>query len=180
MTGDEMVRWHHWLNGHEFGWTLGVGDGQGGLACCGSWGRKELDMTDWLNWTEKKEITQNTQICTCWPSYCTPDQFYFLGLQNIYRQWLQPQNEKILLLGRKVMTNLVQFSCPVMSDSLQPHELQHTRPPCPSPTPGVHPNPCPLSRWCHPTTSHPLSSPSPPALSLSQHQGLFKWVSSSH
>ena len=40
-----------------------------------------------------------------------------------------------------------------MSDSLRPHELQHTRPPCPSPTPGVHPNPCPSSRWCHPTIS---------------------------
>ena len=47
----------------------------------------------------------------------------------------------------------VQFSCSVMSDSLWPHEPQHTRPPCPSPTPGVHPNPCPLSRWCHPIIS---------------------------
>ena len=47
----------------------------------------------------------------------------------------------------------VQFSCSVVSDSLQPHELQHARPPCPSPTPRVHPNPCALSRWCHPTVS---------------------------
>ena len=47
----------------------------------------------------------------------------------------------------------VQFSCSVMSDSLQPHELQHARPPCPSPTPGVHLNPWPSSRWCHPTIS---------------------------
>ena len=47
----------------------------------------------------------------------------------------------------------VQFSRSVMSDSLQPHEPQHARPPCPSPTPGVHPNPCPLSQWCHPTIS---------------------------
>ena len=47
----------------------------------------------------------------------------------------------------------VQVSHSVVSDSLQPHELQHTRPPCPSPTPRVHPNPCPLSRWCHPTIS---------------------------
>jgi len=51
MTEDEMVGWHHELNGHEFGWTLGVGDGQGGLACCDSWGRKESDTTEWLNWT---------------------------------------------------------------------------------------------------------------------------------
>ena len=46
-----------------------------------------------------------------------------------------------------------QFSRSVISDSLRPHEPQHTRPPCPSPTPGVLPNPCPLSRWCHPTIS---------------------------
>ena len=51
------------------------------------------------------------------------------------------------------MTSSVQFCRSVVSDSLQPHELQHTRPPCPSPIPGVHPNPCPLSRWCHPTIS---------------------------
>ena len=49
--------------------------------------------------------------------------------------------------------SLVQFSRSVMSDSLRPHELQHARPPCPSPTPRVHPNPYPLSRWCHPTIS---------------------------
>ena len=47
----------------------------------------------------------------------------------------------------------VQFSCSVASDFLWPHESQHTRPPCPSPTPGVHSNSCPLSRWCHPTIS---------------------------
>ena len=47
----------------------------------------------------------------------------------------------------------VRFSCSVVSDSLRPHELQHTRPPCPSPTPRVYPNSCPLSQWCHPTIS---------------------------
>ena len=49
MTEDEMVGWHHRHNGHGFGWTLGVGDGQGGLAYCGSWGRKESDTTEQLN-----------------------------------------------------------------------------------------------------------------------------------
>ena len=52
MTEDEMVGWHHQLNGHEFEWTPGVGDGQGGLACCSPWGRRESDTTEWLNWTE--------------------------------------------------------------------------------------------------------------------------------
>ena len=51
-TEDEMAGWHHRLDGHEFGWTPGVGDGQGGLACCNSWGRKESDTTERLNWTE--------------------------------------------------------------------------------------------------------------------------------
>ena len=49
MTEDEMVGWHHQLNGHGFGWTLGVGDGQEGLACCGSWGCTESDTTEQLN-----------------------------------------------------------------------------------------------------------------------------------
>ena len=52
-TEDQMVGWHHWLNGHGFGWTPGVGDGQGSLACCGSWGHKESGTTEQLNWTEK-------------------------------------------------------------------------------------------------------------------------------
>ena len=71
MTEDEMVGWHHRLNGYEFGWTLGVGDGQGGLACCSSWGHKELDMTEWLNWTElqlkqwKLEWKEETDFAEC-------------------------------------------------------------------------------------------------------------------
>ena len=70
----------------------------------------------------------------------------------------------------------VQSSHSVVSDSLRPHGLQHTRPPCPSPTPGVYPNSCPsVSDAIQP--SHLLSSPSPPTLNLSQHQGLSKWPS---
>ena len=49
MTEDEMAGWHHRLDGHGFGWTAGTGDGQGGLACSGSWGCKESDMTERLN-----------------------------------------------------------------------------------------------------------------------------------
>ena len=51
MTENEMVGWHHWFNGHGFGKTPGVGDGQGGLVCCDSWSHKELDRTERLNWT---------------------------------------------------------------------------------------------------------------------------------
>ena len=53
----------------------------------------------------------------------------------------------------------VQFSCSVVSESLQPHEPQHTRPPCPSLTPGVYPNSCPSSRWCHPVRNLPKGTP---------------------
>ena len=51
-TEDEMAGWHHWLDGREFEWTSGVGDGQGSLVCCNSCGHKESDMTEQLNWTE--------------------------------------------------------------------------------------------------------------------------------
>jgi len=50
MTEDEKAGWNHWLDGHGFGWTPGVGDGQGGLACCDSWDRKKSDTTERLNW----------------------------------------------------------------------------------------------------------------------------------
>ena len=61
-TEDEMVGWHHRLNGHGFGWTSGVGDGQGGLACFSSQGRKESDMTEWLNWTELKQLSMHINM----------------------------------------------------------------------------------------------------------------------
>ena len=78
------------------------------------------------------------------------------------------------------MTSSVQFTRSVMSDSLWPHELQHTRPPCPSPTHGVHPNSCPLSQWCHPAVSSsvipfsscPQSLPASESFPISQ---LFAW-----
>ena len=91
----------------------------------------------------------------------------------------------LCLWGREIMVRKntcasVQFSCSVVSDSLRPHESQHTRPPCPSPTPGVHPNSCALSRWWHPAISSsvipfsscPQSRPASGSFSMSQ---LFAW-----
>ena len=79
------------------------------------------------------------------------------------------------------LLNSVQFSCSVMPDSLRPHELQHTRPPCPSPSPRVHSNSRPSSRWCHPAISSsvvpfscPQSLPASESFPMSQ---LFAWVS---
>ena len=66
MTEDEMAGWHHRLDGCKFEWTPGVGDGQGGLACCDSWGRKESDMTKWLNWTELN-LKKHSLICFFFP-----------------------------------------------------------------------------------------------------------------
>ena len=63
MTEDEMAGWHHWLDGREFEWTPGVGDGQGGLVCCNSWGRKDSDTTERLNWTELREPACQCRKC---------------------------------------------------------------------------------------------------------------------
>ena len=60
MTEDEMAGGHHWLNACEFEWTPGVGDGQGDLVCCSSWGRKESDTTERLNWSDKVDIKLDT------------------------------------------------------------------------------------------------------------------------
>ena len=65
--GQQRMRWfgwHHWLDGHESGWTPGVGDGQGGLACCNSWGRKESDTTEQLNWTGLNWTGLNSNLKT--------------------------------------------------------------------------------------------------------------------
>ena len=89
----------------------------------------------------------------------------------------------ISCIGRQIFYLLSHQGSPihifssVVSDSLQPHGLQHAKLPCLSPILKAYSNSCSLSRWCH-KPSHPLSSPSPPAFNLSQHQGLFQLVSS--
>ena len=100
----------------------------------------------------------------------------FLELTR-HSQWMMDYSAKYCTIHIYIFS--VQFSHSAVSDSLQPHEPQHARPPCPSPTPRVHPNPSPLRWWCHPTISLSVV-PSPPALNLSQHQDLFKWVSPLH
>ena len=121
---DEMVGCHHRLNGHEFGQTPGVGDGQGGLVCCSSWGRKESDMTEQLNWTEALGVSDGQEgLACCSPWGCKESDM--TGQLN----WTELNNQ---------LWNLVYH--------IVPQGL-----PCTSPTPGVHSNPCTLSWWCHPT-----------------------------
>ena len=66
MTEDEMAVWHHQFDGHEFKWTPWIGDRQGGLASCDSWGHKETDTTEWLNWTELNWIVWNVNFTWAW------------------------------------------------------------------------------------------------------------------
>ena len=102
---DETVEWHHWLDGHEFKQTSGIADGQGSLACCSPWGQPRVKT--WLsNWTDWL-LHSITNVH--WPHLVYP-----------FSHWC--------ILS-------AQFSRSDMSDSLRPHESQHARPPCPSPTP---------------------------------------------
>ena len=83
-----MVGWHHWLNAREFEQALAVGDGQGNLACCSPWGHKELDMNEWLNWTdslqlEKKMATQLIILAWEIPWAEKPGRLQSMGLQRV-------------------------------------------------------------------------------------------------
>ena len=84
---DEMAGWHHWLDGRESEWTPGVGDGQGGVACCDSWGRENSDTTEWLNLTELiKPKSLTVWITTNWEIFQLiglPDHLTCL-LRNLY------------------------------------------------------------------------------------------------
>ena len=80
-TEDEMAGWHDGLDGREFEWTPGVGDGQGGLACCDSWGHKESDMTERLNWTEQSKQKPNYGIHIKFLEHMSPD---FSLLKNAF------------------------------------------------------------------------------------------------
>ena len=120
------------------------------------------------------------------PTYCSPAPA-LASFSICFNTASSVENKRqiiLILLAKPLGLSLflfswVQLSHSVVSDSLRPHGLQHDRPPCPSPAPGVYSNSCSLSWWCHPTISSSIDlSPSP--FSLSQQQGLFQWVSSSH
>ena len=113
-TEDEMAGWHHQLDGHEFEWTPGVGDGQGGLACCNSWGHRESDTTERLNWTELKG--------SWW-------------IINGYRDWV------LTVFRCYSITKLCPTLCNPMDCSLPGS--------CPSLSPRIRSNSCPLSQCCY-------------------------------
>ena len=86
-TEDEMVGWHHQLNGHGFGWTLGVGDGQEGREYCSSWGRKQSDTTEWLNWTDSAIRKENLPFAATWMNH----------VQGHYAKWNKSDRETQIL-----------------------------------------------------------------------------------
>ena len=103
MTEDEMAGWHHWLDGRESGWTPGVGDGQGGLACCDSWGRKESDTTERLNWLK---IMASGPVTSWQIDGETVTGFIFLGSKITADGHCSQAIKRCMLLGGKSMTNL--------------------------------------------------------------------------
>ena len=205
MTEDEMAGWHHWLDGHESVWTLGVGDGPGGLACCNLWGRKESDMTEPLIWSDLIWSDWKVALSSCLETICIlcyiyPAQSLNLGISSL---WVQSHHcllvcnsvvEYIAIICKnlhvysavrfemwksksKSKLSFISFqSCPTLCDlmdcsttGLPVHHqlLEFTQTHAHQVSDAIQP-------------SHPLSSPSPPSLNFSQHQGLFKWVISSH
>ena len=128
-------------------------------------------------------------MCTIWKNYFNEILYSYGSVSTILNNWpiLFHVNPHLCYFKANPRSHCfisknfssVQFSRSVMFDSLWPHESQHARPPCPSPTPGVHSNSCPSSWWCHPATSSSVV-PSPPAPNPSQHQSfpmsqLFAW-----
>ena len=106
-----------------------------------------------MNWTEFMESNPTTSWKIEGGNKENSDRFIFWRGAKITADGdCGHEIKRCLLLGRKAMTNIssVHFSHSVVFNSLWPHEPQHARPPCPSPTPGVYPNSCPLSQWCHP------------------------------
>ena len=84
MTEDEMVGWHHWLDGHEFEQARGDGDGQGSLSCCSPWGHKESDTTEWLNWTELAFFSNKLFLIKVWglPWWFSGEESVCLGRED--------------------------------------------------------------------------------------------------
>ena len=146
---NEMAGWHHWLNGNELGQTPGDSEGQG-LQRVGH---------DWA--TEREKAMAPHFSTVAWKIPWAP----IVYLENSFRFALYVW--------------LLLFSCSVMSNTLQPHGLQHARFLCPSLCPGACSNSCPLSWWCHPAISFSATLISSCSQSFPA-EGLFQWVNSSH
>ena len=159
------------------------------VSCHRNSGKKETavmysDLDSWnMAWVESSfqvlpQIPPATRTFLTWNEIACFI-IHFLQSVNCFLLFYEPPMPGTYSILNKYLLNVsVQFSCSVVSSSLQPHESQHARPPCPSPTPGVYSNSCPSSWWCHPA----ISSSVVPFFSCPQslqHQSLFQWVNSS-
>ena len=159
---DEMAGLHHRLSGPEFEWTPGVGDGQGGLACCSSWGRSVRHDWGLSDWTELNWMMNHTVYVTMFLKVAAASCFSHV--------WLFATRIS------SVEFSSVAQSCPTLCDSMNRS------------TPGLpvhHQLPEFTQTHVHWVSdaiqpSHPLLSPSPPAPNPSQHQSLFQWINSLH
>ena len=153
MTEDEMVGWHHRLDGHEFEQALGVGDGQGSIRVFSK--ESVLHIRSRKYWSFSFSISPSNAYSGL--ISFRMDWLDLLAVQGTLKSLLQHHSSKasvlwfsaffrrIIVRMRTLTFSSVQFSHSVMSNSLQPHRLQHTRLPCPSPAPGSCSDSCPLS-----------------------------------
>ena len=157
----------------------------------------ESERGDWKSWLKIQHSENKDHGIQChhfmanrWGNNGNSGRLYFGGASKSVQMLTAAMKLKdACSLEGKLWPTSVQFSRSVVSDSLRPHESQHARPPCPSPNPGVYSDSRPSLEFTQThihrvsdaiQPSHPLSSPSPPAPSPSQHQSLFQWVNSSH
>ena len=149
-----MVGWHHRLDGHEFEQAPGDSEGQGGLAHCGPWGRKELNMTEWLNnkFLEHQGALGSTLHHTFGSLMLRGRWERSVGGASLppeaaTPEWLRAQSDvKPTSVYKGKVVSCCCFSAAQSCLTLRPHGLQRTRPPCPAPAPGVCSSSCPSSR----------------------------------
>ena len=123
-TEDEMAGWHHWLDGHESEWTPGDGDRQGGLACCNSWGCKESDTTERLNWTwenkDKVALLQKRNVDPkCKLGTCNPVNFTIFNLRDL--KWKKGNQINICINGKGSDSRIVLIFRAFLFHSEFPH-----------------------------------------------------------
>ena len=155
-----MVRQHHWLKDMNLSklWEM--------VKDRGDWPAAILGVAKSQTWL--KRLKRKQALSFLGPELLSPILGFTLSSSSFFFFFLATVLNFSLVIRLKTASHplwkkmairwvdiyhITQFSCSVVSDSLQPHELQHTRPPCPSPTPGVYSNSCPSCQWCHPTIS---------------------------
>ena len=125
-----MAGWHHWFDGHESEWTLGVGDGQGGLACCDSWGRKESDMTERLNWTTVLYSRFLSFLvffhAIIWEKLSDVG-YIWCQIHHNYREAIESSSFDVngCILSEQILTQYVYKASTIQGNIMQPEKIQN-------------------------------------------------------